>query len=984
MNTGKNRLQLYSAISLCVFFAVTITLVLVFMDRNRDRVVEQNQQYLEDTAFQTLKNINDVFDNASNSVALVSRLYELQLDTPEFDFRLLSEISEPLPFDYIRFVNTDGLSYSSDGAYIDCGDREYYTEGIQGRSGVCYIEVSRFTQKSVFVFYTPLYYDGELIGIIAGVMNGEHLAEQMESSYFGESARAYLLLRDGTVAAAYGTGALSGNIIDGMRDASMVTEDVLSQFSDALLSGSTYSYLYSESGDTGNAYLAALTDNQFMLLQTFPPSASRAIIDNANSDALSLEITLIVIFFLYITMVIVYYVHSSRRLVREKEDLSQIVDSVKRLYLRFVVLDIDANTYEYLEEGNITDLGLPAQGTYSDWLETFRLRHEEAPEYWDAIEHLEADNIRSALTINNWYNHYEYKVPGGRWERLTLIKLNMQQESTSRVLGAVEDITDTKKRDAESRQALEAAFRAAEAANRAKSDFLSRMSHDIRTPMNAIIGLTAIMGAHLDDRDRIVDCLAKITSSSRHLLGLINEVLDMSKIESGKIVLAEEDFSLSSLVDDMLTIVQPMVNAKHQDLTVHIQNLTHENVIGDSLRLQQVCINILSNAVKYTGEGGHITMTISELASAQPLLGEYKFIISDDGIGMSPDFLDRIYEPFERANDGQVDKIQGTGLGMSIAQSIAHLMGGSITAASELGKGSQFTLNVSLKLQEENIEIMERLIGLPVLVADDDEIACETTCMLLTELGMNGEWVLTGREAVERVKSHHDEKEDFFAVILDWKMPDMDGLETARVIRQEVGSYVPIIILSAYDWSDIEADARSVGVDAFLSKPLFKSRLQNVFASLQEDETSDAAETISNAAERDYSDKRVLLAEDNELNQEIAKEILEMSGLTVEVAGNGKEALDMFRSSAIRYYDLVFMDIQMPIMDGYEATRAIRGLPREDAATTPIVAMTANTFVEDVQASQRAGMNQHIGKPLDVDQLMAVLDKWLGNGTDGD
>ncbi len=975
MKQTGNRRSGALALSLLLLLIAVVTLVLLFMRQNSRRIADQNEQYLEDAAFQTAESMDRLFENASKSIRMVSYLYQLQLDEPAFDYHILNSMAQMTPFDYLRFVGPDGVSWSGDGEQVPCGDREYYLEGFQGSTGACFLPESRFTSGSVLIFYTPLYYDWEIIGVVCGLMEEQTLAERMEGYLFDMPSDTFLCLRDGTIAAFSGEPLPEGQdmTLSGVLGDRQPTADVAR----ALEEGRSCTFRYDSDAGLVVACLLPLERSEFMLMRVFPPAAGKMLTERANQSALWLEIALIVVFLIFISLLFIDHMRSNRKLSQEKEDLGQIVNSVKRLYQRFVVFDLDNDSYEYLEEGDISALGIPVRGRYSDWLSAFRAKHDASPDYWTNMDNMTVDHLRTALTQENWFDHGEYRVGPDRWERLSLIRLDTG-EHTSRILGAVEDITESRRRDEESRLALEEAFRASEAASRAKSEFLSRMSHDIRTPMNAIIGLTAIMGTHLDDRDRTLDCLSKINASSKHLLGLINEVLDMSKIESGKLELAENEFSLSNLTDCLLGIVQPMIRAKHQDLTVHIRSLVHENVVGDDLRLQQVCVNILSNAVKYTGEGGHITMTLTELPGKQPLLGEYEFVFEDDGIGMSPEFLQRVFTPFERADTEHTKNIQGTGLGMSIAQSIVRLMGGSILVESELGKGSRFTVRVSLRLQERNEDAEERLLGLPVLVADDDQVACESTCLLLDELGMQGEWVLTGQEAVERAVEHHKRNEDFFAVILDWKMPGMDGLETTKAIRKEIGPEVPIIILSAYDWSDIESEASAAGVDAFIGKPLFKSRLRGVFVDLMSDSPSDSTNALDAVKEHDYTGRRVLLVEDNPLNQEIAKEILEMTGLKVDLAENGKEAVERFGASSAGEYDMIFMDIQMPLMNGYEATRAIRSLSREDAARIPIVAMTANTFSEDVLMAQAAGMDQHIAKPLDLDRLNATLEKFLG------
>ncbi len=529
------------------------------------------------------------------------------------------------------------------------------------------------------------------------------------------------------------------------------------------------------------------------------------------------------------------------------------------------------------------------------------------------------------------------------------------------------------------KQLLQDALEAANRASAAKSDFMSKMSHDIRTPMNAIIGMTAIAAAHAENPDRVRDALGKISSSSRHLLGLINEVLDMSKIESGTISLTAEEFSLSDLLNSMLLMIQPQIKAHKHRLQVHIQDMQHENVIGDSLRIQQVFLNLMSNAVKYTPDGGEINVTVREQAAPISSTGCYVFIVEDNGIGMSEEYLTHIFEPFSRAEDLRTSKIQGTGLGMAIAQNIVHMMNGNITVESQLGKGSKFTVTIYLKLQDAQDIDTSELADLSVLVVDDDDCACQSLCTMLDEIGMRSESCNSGQDAVQAVQRAMNTALPFYAAILDWKMPGMNGLDTARAIKRLVGDTLPIIILSAYDWSDIEMEARAAGVDAFLSKPVFKSGLIRTFKSLRNEAPDDPSQSspLEPILQNDFSGRRVLLVEDNELNREIAREVLEMAGLTVEEAENGQIAVDMFSASKPGDYSLILMDIQMPVMNGYDAAMGIRALKRPDALRIPILAMTANAFMEDIQAAKAAGMNEHLAKPIDFDALGSVLKKYL-------
>ena len=539
------------------------------------------------------------------------------------------------------------------------------------------------------------------------------------------------------------------------------------------------------------------------------------------------------------------------------------------------------------------------------------------------------------------------------------------------------DVSQEKKAEIESHKALKEAYRAAENANCAKTEFLSNMSHDIRTPMNAIVGLTAIAGANIESQDRVIECLGKITKSSRHLLGLINEVLDMARIESGRMSLAEEDFSLPELVDNLLTLTKPAIDEHKHQLEVHVEHIEHEAVCGDSLRIQQVFVNLMSNAVKYTPDGGNITLTIKEKPNGFSELGCYEFSIEDNGIGMTPEFQKIMFEPFSRADDHRTTKVQGTGLGMAIARNIVNLMNGDIQVESAPNKGTKITVTVYLKLQENEKEQEKELLDLPVLVVDDDKTCCESTVATLQEIGIAGEWVLTGKEAVERCAARHKTGRDYFAVILDWKMPEMDGIATARRIRECVGEDVTIIILTSFDFSEIEEEARAVGVNAFMAKPLFRSRLTATLRQFTSGKKEkNARNYLEDFAKENYAGKRILLVEDNELNREIATEIIGMTGVTIDSAENGKIAVEKVMEAPEKWYDLIFMDIQMPIMNGYEATAAIRSLAGS-RGKVPIIAMTANAFAEDVQLAKNTGMNEHIAKPLDLNKLNDVLKQWL-------
>lgn len=513
----------------------------------------------------------------------------------------------------------------------------------------------------------------------------------------------------------------------------------------------------------------------------------------------------------------------------------------------------------------------------------------------------------------------------------------------------------------------------ADKANKAKSDFLSSMSHDIRTPMNAIIGMTEIAFKHSDDKSRVLYCLDKIKLSSKHLLGLINDVLDMSKIESGKITLNISPLSLRETMEDIVNIMQSQIKEKNLHFDIFIEKIETENIQCDSVRLNQVLLNVLSNAVKFTPENGRIDIYLYQEPSA---LGEEyirtHFRIKDTGIGMSEDFKKKIFESFERENTEQVQKILGTGLGMAITKCIVDLMGGTIEVESELGKGSEF--HIVLDLKKSNTE--EEDFKLPpwnILVVDDNKQLCESAVSNLTELGANAEWTLDGLEAIEMIKKRNKEHNDYKFVLIDWKMPNMDGVQTIQKIRETLEKKVPVFLISAYDWSEIKDRASLEDIEGFIQKPLFKSTL---FSYLKQYTEANNEQKKKESSQMDFTDKKILLAEDIDINFEVANEILTSVGFEIERAVDGKDCLEKFEGSDIGFYDLILMDIRMPVMNGFDSTKAIRSLDREDN-DIPIIAMTADAFSDDVKYCIENGMNAHIAKPIDFKELMRVLQKFL-------
>ena len=542
----------------------------------------------------------------------------------------------------------------------------------------------------------------------------------------------------------------------------------------------------------------------------------------------------------------------------------------------------------------------------------------------------------------------------------------------------VTELREMQKKLTEQAEALKDALAVAEHANQAKTDFLSRMSHEIRTPMNAILGMTTIAAAYIDDQKRVEDCLEKIGYSSKHLMALINDVLDMSKISEGKVRIAQETFNLENVVESISSIIYPQAAAKGLIFTVPLIDLSETVMIGDSLRLNQILLNLLSNALKFTPAGGTIRLEIRQLQRTEDRM-RLRFTVSDTGTGMSGKFLDRLFVPFEQENLGAGQTLGGTGLGMPITKNLVTLMGGTITVKSEVGKGTVFTVELDFQTPPDKDRVIPQkqheLESLKVLIADDDRDSCIHASLMLKKMGILSDWVLTGQECVNRIRESHQSGTDYDVCLADLKMPDIDGVEVARRVRAEVGPETTIIIITAYDWTNVEVRAREAGVDMFLTKPVFASTLYNALLSV-----TGIDRAVRVPAEKNHRPElaghHVLLAEDNDLNREIAVELLQMIGITVDWAENGRAALDKFLADGDTY-DLILMDVQMPVMDGYQATAAIRSSGHERAGTIPIIAMTADAFHEDIVKAETAGMNGHLAKPIDPELLYETVAEYL-------
>lgn len=682
--------------------------------------------------------------------------------------------------------------------------------------------------------------------------------------------------------------------------------------------------------------------------------------------------------FLFLIGLLIIRERQNQKRIEQENILEKQMIIASNSEVKTVVLgvDLDMDSYKIISQIRHEGYAISQASTFSELISSFAeiVDKEYREEY---VTCFGISNLKKLTKEEHKYEYREFSIHLNgekHWIAAEAVMVN-DENNQNRLVYSSRVIDAAKKEEEDRRKVLQDALDMAEQANKAKSTFLSNMSHDIRTPMNAIIGFATLASANIDNEEKIKDYLSKILSSSNHLLSLINDVLDMSRIESGKINLEEQKANLSDIFHDIKTIISGQIHAKQLELYMDMMDVTDEDVFCDKTRLNQVLLNLLSNAIKFTPAGGTVSVRIAQLPGASKGIGFYEIRVKDTGIGMSQKFAEKIFEPFERERTSTVSKIQGTGLGMAISKNIIDMMGGTIEVHTEQGKGTEFVIRLTLRLQSErrSIEKIAELEGLKALVVDDDYNTCDSVTKMLEQVGMRSEWTISGKEAVLRAKNAFERSDAFHAYIIDWRLPDMNGIEVTRQIRR-LGDDTPIIILTAYDWSDIEEEARNAGVTAFCSKPMFMSDLrETLLTAIGKTEESVENHLLVSDEENGFKDKRLLLVEDNELNQEIALEILGEYGFMIDTANNGLEAVEKVASSKPGDYDLILMDIQMPVMDGHEATKRIRNLKEPTLANIPILAMTANAFDEDRKAALECGMNGFLSKPIEIKQVIQAL-----------
>jgi len=815
-------------------------------------------------------------------------------------------------------------------------------------------------------------YRGFAYDAIAIFYYNDAVLRLLDNSAFQGNASNYVIYSDGRVVIDNSVNRKKTiyNFIAMLRDHSDLTEEQILDLSNAFAQGRSGN-MKVKLGDTSYYLVYEGTAVQSWTMVGLVPVS----IVNASLDKLwSYTIQIVVgIAFGLAVLVILLIVRRNRATVRRKNTEILYRDELfRKLSLNvddvFLMLDAKTSKTDYVSPNIGRLLGIPWKTVRQDVHALAELRPQNDPDRdKNFLEGLSRGEQREWDAA---YLHQETREL--RW--FHIIAMGSEVEGRTKYILVMSDRTA----DKQINQALSDAVAAAETANRAKSTFLSNMSHDIRTPMNAIIGFTTLALSNIDDKERVKDYLAKTLASSNHLLSLINDVLDMSRIESGKIHLEEVEVNLSDVLHDLKTIVSGQIYAKQLELYMDAMDVTDEDVYCDKTRLNQILLNLLSNAIKFTPAGGTVSVRVRQLAGKVHGCGQYEFRIKDNGIGMSPEFAKKIFEPFERERTSTVSRIQGTGLGMAITKNIVDMMGGTIEVQTAQGKGSEFIICVPMRTQAEHrpVEKITELEGLKALVVDDDFNTCDSVTKMLVKVGMRAEWTLSGKEAVLRARQSIEMSDVYHAYIIDWRLPDMNGIEVTRQIRS-LHDDTPIIILTAYDWSDIEVEAKAAGVTAFCSKPMFMSDLRETLMSALGQKLTDASQELLPEEDADFKDRHILLVEDNELNREIAQEILREYGFRVDTAENGAVAVEKISTAAPGSYDLVLMDVQMPVMDGYTATRQIRALKDPALAGIPILAMTANAFDEDRRNAMESGMNGFLSKPIVIGDLVQELHKIL-------
>ena len=975
-NKGRKRTVMGKRFRIAAFIAVFACIILLIFQYFRfvsKTVYEESVSHLTEVFHQSDNMLRELADK--NLTYLHMWGENLQNIPSEDEIRdYIKKAQEDAGFVEFYFLSADGNYKVVTGNTGYLGLQENIEEEIrQGKDVIANAAVPGKSQ--LLVFATPKahgIYQGFEYDAIAIAYENSDIVNVLDISVFNGNAQSFVVHPDGRVVVDHSSASWGNvyNFFGFLREHSDMSEKEVNELWDKFKAGRTDAMLLNLDGRSYYLVYEKSDIQDWMFLGLVQAD----IVNDSMNSLQRSTILLVSAVVLCIAAFSISLVIQKSRINLKKKDTEILYrdELFQKLSMNVddVFLMLDAKTYQadYVSPNAEKLLGVTVEQICKDVWTLGKLNPGEA----DDLEknHLEGIQVHEQ---REWDFEYVHQKTGEkRW--FHNVAMGSEVNGKKKYILVLSDRTSDRKMN----QALSEAVRAAETANKAKSTFLSNMSHDIRTPMNAIIGFTTLAVSNIDDKERVRDYLGKILSSSNHLLSLINDILDMSRIESGKIHLEETEVSLSEVLHDLKTIISGQIHAKQLELYMDVMDVTNEDVYCDKTRLNQVLLNLLSNAIKFTPAGGTVSVRLREYPGTQRGCELYEIRVKDNGIGMSQKFVQKIFSPFERERTSTVSRTQGTGLGMAITKNIVDMMGGTIEVQTEQGKGTEFIIRLPLRIQPENhrIEKIAELEGLKALVVDDDFNTCDSVTKMLVKVGMRSEWTLSGKEAVLRARQSMELGDAFHAYIIDWRLPDMNGIEVTRQIRS-LGDDTPIIILTAYEWSDIEVEARAAGVTAFCAKPMFMSDIRDTLMIAIGQMQAETEDTRPLASGSDFRGRCILLVEDNELNSEITVEILNGYGCQVDTAVNGAEAVKKIKNSKPGDYDLVLMDVQMPVMNGYEAARQIRALNDPALAGITILAMTANAFDEDKKKALECGMDGFLTKPIVIDELIGVLQKNL-------
>ena len=971
-NTGRENFFMRKRLRIAVFIVFFIGIVLIafrYFKFVSKTVYEESASHLTEVFHQSNNVLNELANKNLTYLHMWGEYLKKVSDESEIrDY--IDKAQEEAGFLYFYFLSADGNYKMLTGEAGYLGLQENLEDKITLGEDIITNAVVPGKQQ-MLVFASPQShgsYQGFEYDAIAIAYENADIVDVLDISAFNGNAKSYVVHPDGRVVIdhsfeAWGT---VYNFFGVLREHSNISEKEILELSEKFKERRTDTMLVNLDGSNYYLVYGSSECQDWIFL-----GLVQADIVNASMNSLQLRTMFLggTIVFGFAVFIIELILQKNRISLKRRDveilyrdelfqKLSMSVDDV------FLMLDAKTYKADYVSPNVEKLLGITVEQIQKDISVLGKLHSEDCED--------PKKNYLKEIQVNEqqeWDFEYVHQKTGEqRW--FHIIAMGSEVNGKKKYILVMSDRTVDKKMN----QALYEAVRAAETANRAKSTFLSNMSHDIRTPMNAVIGFTTLAVSNIDNKEKVRDYLGKILSSSNHLLSLINDVLDMSRIESGKIHLEETEVSLSDMLHDLKTIISGHIYAKQLELYMDAMDVTDEDVYCDKTRLNQVLLNLLSNAIKFTPAGGTVSVRLKQFPGTKKGSGLYEIRVKDSGIGMSQEFIQRIFSPFERERTSTVSRTQGTGLGMAITKNIVDMMGGTIEVRTEQGKGTEFIVRLPLRIQSEqrSIEKIAELEDLKALVVDDDFNTCDSVTKMLVKVGMRSEWTLSGKEAVLRARQSMELGDAFHAYIIDWRLPDMNGIEVTRQIRS-LGDDTPIIILTAYDWSDIEVEARAAGVNAFCAKPLFMSDIRETLMTAIGQKQTGAENCILPETGSDFRGRCILLVEDNELNREIAEEILKQYGFLVDIAENGAVAVEKVKNSAPGTYDLVLMDIQMPVMNGYEATEQIRALEDPALAKIRILAMTANAFDEDRKKALKCGMDGFMSKPIVMEELIREL-----------